>query len=210
MKKIILCLLGIALFASLTACNSAEELVPQRDNIAPSTTAPTVETTVVTTPTASLASNLSFDDYIEWLNDLAERRNIGGVTNLTSSNSKKKQNEVTYSCDYAGGLIHLNIYTKDGRIANIFSTVSPYTLVDRGECANLSDAQVYAHALAIISIWGINERWNYEWHAQRLIEAREQGNNSSLERTYTKDNWTFTVVMGNALVSVSAAYNNLS
>ena len=210
MRKTILFLLCIALFASLAACNSVEKLDPQRDNLAPSTTAPTDKTTVATTPSTSSTSNLSFEDYIEWLNELAKRRNVGGVTNLTGSNLGEKPNEGTYSCDYAGGLVHLNIYAKDGQIANVFSTVSPYTLVDRGECANLSDAQVSAHALAIVSIWGINESWNYEWHVQRFTEATEQGNNSSLKRTYTKDNWTFTVVMGNALVSVSASNNNIS
>ena len=207
MKKIILCLLSIALFVSLAACNREVESAPQRDD---PTTVPTNETTAATIPITPSRYNLLFENYIDWLNELARRRNVSGVTNLTSSNLGEKPNEVTYSCDYAGGLIHLNIYTKDGQVANIFSTVSPYTLVDRGECANLSDAQVSAHALAILSIWGINESWNYEWHVQQLTEAPERGNDSSLERTYTKDNWTFSVVMGNALVSVSAINNNIS
>lgn len=213
MKKIILCLLSLTLFVFMTACNNADTVTQTDRNLyttIPNATSPADEVTPPTTEAAPLTDDLSFTDYMQWLEDYAERTNVIGVTNLTSSNVGEKTNEVTYSCDFANGFIHLNIFAKDGVIVNILSTVSPYTLVDKGESADLSDAQVTAHAFAIASIWGINESWNYEWHAQQLLEAPEQGDGSSLMRTYTEDNWTFTVIMGNAMVSVSALNNHVS
>lgn len=202
------------LFFSLTACANGEYVDTQTNSVLPSTTPSTVASTEEpeppTTEATPLANRLSFADYMAWLESYAEKTNVVGVTDLSSSQLESNPNLTTYSCDYADGLIHLNMLTEGGNIANIFAMVSPYTLVDRGECSNISDAVVIAHALTLVPIFGINENWNYEWHGQQFLNAPEQGSSATNERTYTKDNWSFTVIMGSALVSISAFDNSIS
>lgn len=214
MKKKILCVFALAFVVSLTACGIEGDVDMQKDSnypsTIPSTTASTDETQTLATEVTPLIDSPLFTDYMAWLEDYAQKEKFLGVTNLSQSEVAGNPNAITYSCDYNERLVSLNISTEDEKVAYILSATSPCTFIDNGVFSDMSDAQMAAYSLALEPIVGINEKWNHSWHLQQFIDAPEQGSSASIKRTYTKDNWSFTVIMGNALVSISALDNSSS
>ena len=207
MKKIFLCLLCIALFASLAACKTDEGISTIR---VPSTTVHADKTEPLPTEAAPLSDIFSFLDYLQWLEDYAQQEGFLGVKNLTESGEEDKPDLIRYIFDYDENLVHVNVSTKNGTVAHIYSTVSPYTIIDLGVSSDMTDAQMIAYSLALEPIVGINSVWDHSWHLQQFIDAQEQGDGTSIKRSYTCENWKFTVVIGDALVSVSALNNHVS
>ena len=209
MKKTIFCMLTCLSLIFMVACENNQNPDPTHRTTPSDPVFSTSASTEETIPTP-LTGTLSVSDYFDRLRNYATQEGFLGVTDLTQSEVSSKAGAVTYSCDYDEGLVSLNISAQDEQVAFVYSAVSPYTIIDIGASTSMSDAQQIAYSLALEPIIGINENWDHSWHLQQFLDAADEGSSSTIQRTYTKDNWSFTVIFGEALVSVSALNNNLS
>ena len=158
---------------------------------------PETESNTVTPPAQSNA--LTLDNFLTHLNSLED-----GVTNLKQTNIEGLENTISVSCNFYWDYFHLNATAENDIVRHIYVSVLPSALMDSGAFSNLDEAKVAAYGLAVDPLMAINKDWDSGWHSQQLLSAPEEGDASTSIRNYQQGDWSFSVMIGNALVSVSA------
>lgn len=206
MKKVVALFLVTATLFSLSACGKVQHKEPLDSNAnnKPQESTTTEKTTTTQQTIAEEEQNLTASHIIDWVKTYSQKNGLDPVSNVEKKQGKKEGQLVT-SFHCINGLVSVSVTETNGVVDYIISVCLPSQVVKKVPSDSLAEAAVGAYTYSMIPVFSCEPEIDNRWHQEQFSKAPDEGDASMVIRSYKSQEWYYTAMVGEAVVTCVAA-----